>query len=270
MDRALRGETSPSPIWEGEDGVIAWLLGGPEATYTLQLPEKDAPVDAILETYTKEHSAEYQAQALIDLARRMATQHPEVADPEQVESITIHTSHHTHYVIGSGSDDPQKYNPGASRETLDHSIPYIFAVALQDRRWHHVDSYLPERAKRADTVALWHKIHTAEDPEWTARYHSPDPKIKAFGGRVEVTLTNGDTLVDQIAVADAHPLGARPFGAADYDQKFRTLTEGIVTAEETSRFLHSARAISSLTPEDIDQLHVDAGVAPTPTTEGIF
>ena len=30
VDRAMRGEGSPAPIWEGEDGVIAWLLGGPE------------------------------------------------------------------------------------------------------------------------------------------------------------------------------------------------------------------------------------------------
>ena len=31
VDRAMRGETSPAPIYEGEDGVIAWLLGGPDA-----------------------------------------------------------------------------------------------------------------------------------------------------------------------------------------------------------------------------------------------
>ncbi|HIY85086.1 MAG TPA: MmgE/PrpD family protein, partial [Candidatus Yaniella excrementavium] len=29
IDRALRGQTSPVPIYEGEDGVIAWLLDGP-------------------------------------------------------------------------------------------------------------------------------------------------------------------------------------------------------------------------------------------------
>ena len=98
----------------------------------------------------------------------------------------LHTSHHTHYVIGSGANDPQKYDPTASRETLDHSIPYIFAVALQDGGWHHVDSYAPERAARADTVELWHKITTAEDEEWTRRYHSDDPNEKAFGGRVEI------------------------------------------------------------------------------------
>ena len=71
VDRAMRGQGSPSPIYEGEDGVIAWLLGGPEAVYTVPLPAPGEPKRAILETYTKEHSAEYQAQALIDLARRL-------------------------------------------------------------------------------------------------------------------------------------------------------------------------------------------------------
>src|SRR6202007_948222 len=38
VDRAMRGEGSPAPIWEGEDGVIAWLLSGPEHTYRVPLP----------------------------------------------------------------------------------------------------------------------------------------------------------------------------------------------------------------------------------------
>jgi 2-methylcitrate dehydratase len=71
VDRAMRGEGAPSPAWEGEDGCIAWLLGGPQAEYQVPLPEKGEPKRAILATYTKEHSAEYQSQALIDLARRM-------------------------------------------------------------------------------------------------------------------------------------------------------------------------------------------------------
>ena len=122
----------------------------------MPLPGRGEAKRAILDTYTKEHSAEYQAQAWIDLARKL---HREASfDPADVSSIVLHTSHHTHYVIGSGANDPQKYDPTASRETLDHSIPYIFAVALQDGGWHHVDSYAPERAGRADTVELWNKI----------------------------------------------------------------------------------------------------------------
>src|SRR5699024_7580067 len=141
-------------------GVIAWLLSGPEARYTVQLPAPGSPKRGILETYTKEHSAEYQYQALIDLARKLHNEHPEVTDPQNVEDIVLHTSHHTHYVIGSGAHAPQANEPTATRETLDRSIPYILAVALQDGGWHLVGSYAPERAQRADTFALWHKITT--------------------------------------------------------------------------------------------------------------
>ncbi len=121
----------PVPIYEGEDGVIAWLLDGPDAAYEVPLPQPGEAKRAILDTYTKEHSAEYQAQAWIDLARKLHREHPEATDPKNVASILIKTSHHTHYVIGSGANDPQKYDPSASRETLDHSIPYIFAVACR-------------------------------------------------------------------------------------------------------------------------------------------
>ena len=80
-----------------------------------------------------------------------------IKDFDKVKSIVLHTSHHTHYVIGTGSGDPQKMDPNASRETLDHSIMYIFAVALQDGEWHHVRSYAPERAKRGEAVLEEHR-----------------------------------------------------------------------------------------------------------------
>ncbi|MBN9185961.1 MAG: MmgE/PrpD family protein [Microbacterium sp.] len=273
VDRAMRGETAPSPIYEGEDGVIAWLLDGPDASYDVPLPAAGEAKRAILDSYTKEHSAEYQAQAWIDLARRLHDEHPELIDPENVEAIVLHTSHHTHYVIGSGAGDPQKYDPAASRETLDHSIPYIFAVALQDGGWHHVDSYLPARAARPDTVALWHKITTAEDAEWTRRYHSEDPSEKAFGGRVEIRLANGETIVDEIAVADAHPLGARPFARADYVRKFRILAEPVLEPAEIDRFLDLAQRLPALTAEEVGQLNMVAkyGVlAGAPAPKGLF
>ena len=73
------------------------------------------------------------------------------------------TSHHTHKVIGTGANDPQKINPGSSRETLDHSIMYIFAVALEDAKWHHINSYTWKRAHKKTTVSLLHKIETHED-----------------------------------------------------------------------------------------------------------
>ncbi|MEU2879277.1 MmgE/PrpD family protein [Streptomyces sp. NPDC007070] len=251
VDRAMRGETSPSPIYEGEDGFLAWLLDGPESHYTVRLPEPGEPRRAILDTYTKEHSAEYQAQAIIDLARRLR----EKTGPlDKVRSIVLHTSHHTHHVIGSGANDPQKYDPKASRETLDHSVPYILAVALQDGTWHHERSYAPERAQRPDTVELWRKITTVEDPEWTRRYHDPDPDRRAFGGRAVITLEDGSVIEDELAVADAHPAGARPFDRPAYAAKFRTLTEGAVAPQAQDRFLAAAEHLPHLTAPDLDGL----------------
>ena len=253
VDRVLRGEGAPSPVYEGEDSVIAWMLDGPQAHYQVPLPGPGERKRAIMDSYTKEHSAEYQSQALIDLAFRMREK---IEDIEQIEKIVIHTSHHTHYVIGTGANDPQKMDPKASRETLDHSILYIFAVALQDGTWHHVDSYAPRRAGRADTVRLWHKIETTEDPEWTRRYRSIDPNELSFGGRVEIFLRDGTTLVDEMAVANAHPLGARPFGRDDYINKFLTLTDGIISTRESNRFLEAAQSLASLEAGDLHLLNV--------------
>jgi 2-methylcitrate dehydratase len=268
VDRAMRGEGAPSPIYEGEDSVIAYMLGGKNSEYQVPLPGPGEAKRAILDSFTKEHSAEYQSQALIDLAFKLRDR---IGDLKAVEKIVLHTSHHTHYVIGTGANDPQKMDPKASRETLDHSIMYIFAVALQDGAWHHVDSYAPKRAQRADTVALWHKIETREDPEWTRRYHAADPAEKAFGARVEVILKNGATIVDELAIANAHPLGAHPFTRPDYIRKFETLTDGIITPRESARFLEAVQNLPRLAAGELANLNVSVPVARLQTGKpGIF
>ncbi|MBK9323577.1 MAG: MmgE/PrpD family protein [Bdellovibrionaceae bacterium] len=253
VDRVMRGEGAPSPIYEGEDSVIAYMLSGKNGKYEIPLPEVGEEKRAILETYTKEHSAEYQSQALIDLAARMKTK---ITNFDDIEKVVIHTSHHTHYVIGTGANDPQKMDPSASRETLDHSIMYIFAVALQDGAWHHVKSYEPSRAQRPDTVKLWHKISTIEDAKWTEAYHNTDPDKKRFGGRVEIFFKNGTTLTDELGVANAHPAGAKPFKRADYVRKFDMLTEEIITKEERNRFVTLVENLVDLTPAQLQQLNV--------------
>ena len=253
VDRVMRGEGAPSPIYEGEDSVIAWMLDGPDAHYQVPLPEAGEPKRAIMDSYTKEHSAEYQSQALIDLAFRMREQ---IKDMEKIEKIIIHTSHHTHYVIGTGANDPQKMDPKASRETLDHSIMYIFAVALQDGKWHHVDSYAPKRAGRPDTVRLWHKIETREDAEWTRRYRATDPNELAFGARIEIILKDGSTVIDEMAVANAHPNGAKPFSRPDYINKFQIMTDGLISTRESNRFLAAVQDLAKLPAGELHQLNV--------------
>ena len=271
VDRAMRGETAPSPIYEGEDSVIAWMLGGKDDAYDVWLPEDGEPPRGILETYTKAYSAEYQAQALIDLARDLSV---EIGDLSRVKDVVLETSHHTHYVIGTGANDPQKSDPGASRETLDHSMMYILAVALEDRRWHHVDSYTPERANRPSTVALWHKIRTVEAPEWTQRYHEPDPNKRAFGGKLIVTLDDGRVISGERAVADAHPNGKHPWTWPDYVGKFATLADGLLDEFSQQAFFGAARHFAQLPAGGLAALlpSLPSGaVTPTkPTGQGIF
>ncbi|PWU17855.1 MAG: 2-methylcitrate dehydratase [Verrucomicrobia bacterium] len=280
VDRAMRGERSPCPIYEGEDSVIAWMLAGSEAAYEVPLPGPGEPCRAILESYTKEHSAEYQAQAWIDLAFRLrkklgaasrssrreeaqissekngASSRRLLQELNAIREIVLHTSHHTHNVIGTGAGDPQKFDPDASRETLDHSVMYIFAAALYTGFWHHVESYAPALTHDPDLVALWRKIRTVEDPEWTRRYHTPDPREKAFGGRIVITFQDGRQITDEIAVADAHPLGARPFRRPDYIRKFEALTEDILSKKESERFLEAAQRLPKLLPKELPSLNI--------------
>jgi 2-methylcitrate dehydratase len=236
--------------------VVAWLLDGPGACYLVPLPSPGEPRRAILDTYTKAHSAEYQAQAFIDLAFRLRER---VGDSDRVERVVLRTSDHTHNVIGSGAGDPEKLDPAATRETLDHSVMYIFAVALQDGRWHHHDSYTPQRAARPDTVRLWHRVETVEDPAWTARYHHPDPARRAFGGRAEVHLAGGEVVAAELAVAHAHPLGAAPFTRPDYLAKLATLAGGVVDRAELDRFVGLVERLGALAPDELGGLTVAAG-----------
>ena len=253
VDRVMRGEGAPSPIYEGEDSVIARILDGKKALYRVPLPKKNEAKKAILETYTKEYSAEYQAQALIDIAKKI---NKKIKNLREIKKIDIHTSHHTHYVIGTGANDPQKMDPNASRETLDHSIMYIFAVALEDANWHHIKSYTKKRAKRKSTIKIWHSIKTHEDKKWTKKYHDKNPKNKSFGAKVVVTFKNGKKITEILNRADAHPYGTRPFKRANYIKKLLTLTKNIVNKKETDRFLKTVQNLRKIKKGNLDKLNI--------------
>ena len=254
VDRVMRGEGAPSPIYEGEDSVIARILDGKKALYKVPLPKKNEEKKAILETYTKEYSAEYQAQALIDIAKKL---NKKITNLSQIKKIDIYTSHHTHYVIGTGANDPQKMDPKASRETLDHSIMYIFAVALEDASWHHVNSYKKSRANKKSTIKIWRSIKTHEDKKWTKKYHEPNPKNKSFGAKVVVTLNNNKKIIEQLDKADAHPYGLRPFVRKNYINKFLTLTKNILSKKESDRFLKTVQNLTKLKSGQLNKLNIE-------------
>ena len=180
---------------------------------------------------------------MIDIAKKL---NKKIKNLREIKKIDIFTSHHTHNVIGTGANDPQKMDPDASRETLDHSIMYIFAVALEDANWHHIKSYTKKRAKRKSTIKIWRSIKTHEDKRWTKKYHDPNPKKKCFGAKVIVSLKNGKKITEILDRADAHPYGLRPFNRENYINKFQILTKNLISKKESDKFLYNVQQLKKL------------------------
>lgn len=268
VDRAMRGETGPSPIWEGDYGIIAVLLGGPESVVEVPLPADGEPCLGILESYPKAYAAGYHGQALIDLALRLR---PKLHDLDRIQRVELRTKRLTHVVMGAGSGDPDKWDPAASRETLDHSSMFLFARALVDGGWDHHRSYDPKRLADPDFVRLWHTVTTVEDPIWNERFDQPPPLDKAHGARAVITYDDGVVIEDELLVADSHPRGTSPWQRADYERKFVDLTATLATEAEQSRFLKAAASLAILPLASLVSLNValPAGSLATPP-KGLF
>ena len=69
-------------------------------------------------------------------------------------------------------------------------------------------------------------------------------------------MRDGSVIADEMAVANAHPLGATPWTRPDCVNKLRVTTEGLVTPEEASRFLTACEELPSLKAGELHRLHV--------------
>src|SRR5699024_12348099 len=97
-----------------------------------------------------------------------------------------------------------------------------------------------------------------------------DLNEKAFGGSVEITMKDGTVITDDIAVADAHPLGARPFGREQYINKFSSLAEGVIEEDEIDRFLDAVQRLDELQAGERDQVNVMTNSIPAEAPKGLF
>ena len=113
------------------------------------------------------------------------------------------------------------------------------------------------KSKRKSTIKIWRSIKTHEDKKWTKRYHDPNPKKKAFGAKVVITLKNGKKVIEEQGVADAHPYGARPFKRENYINKFLTLTENILSKKESNKFLKTVQNLKKLKPGQLSRLNIE-------------
>ncbi|HEX9810420.1 MAG TPA: MmgE/PrpD family protein, partial [Alphaproteobacteria bacterium] len=97
---------------------------------------------------------------------------------------------------------------------------------------------------------------------------------KAQGARVEIIFADGRRLVDEIAVANSHPYGEKPFGRPQYVGKFRKLVDRIASNSETDRFLGAVGRLAALDAAGLRALNPVADAAALKCAErdgrGIF
>ena len=127
---------------------------------------------------------------------------------------------------------------------------YIFAVALEDGKWHHIKSYTPERANRKSTINLWNKIKTVEDP-YGQKISWSRPKEKILWRKSSNWDVRRKNDRRRKEVADAHPNGSRPFKRENYVSKFKELTDGIISKPEAKRFLNLVQNLKNLKSKDL-------------------
>ena len=89
---------------------------------------------------------------------------------------------------------------------------------------------------------------------------------------MEITLLDGTVITDEIAVADAHPAGSRPFAREQYIAKFRTLADGVIAAGRPGPVPGAVTRLPDLDAAQLADLALPgiAEAGEQPQTWGIF
>jgi 2-methylcitrate dehydratase len=228
-------EGPPTPF---EDGLTA-VIGAEEIC---PFPV-DATTFSLLRADYKFFLSEFHAQGPAFLALELR---PQIRLYE-VEKIEVFTYHFAWFEIGSGAE---KWKP-TTRETADHSMPYVVAAVLIDGAY--TDAiFAPERLRDERTLALMKKITISEDAEFNKRYPASLPC------RMTITLKNGEQKTAELS----NPIGHhdRPMSDAQIIEKFRGLAGRKLKPERLQNILDRVWNIENdgNWPMLFDELRVDA------------
>lgn len=136
---------------------------------------------------------------------------------DEIEKLVVSTYDHA---VNVTADSREKWHP-TTRETADHSLPYVLAVALtRGDIW--LDDFTKERIRDSRLHALMQKIEVHADEDYTPAY----PEANGF--RLELTLRSGRQLVKEILYAKGHP--RNPMTDTEIEAKFRRLAEPVLGA----------------------------------------
>jgi len=215
---AKEGITGPTAAFEGFNGAWDQVTG----KFTLGQMGGSGTQFAIERTNTKFFPSEYHSQAPCWMALNLRSR----VRLDDIDAINVQTYHTAYSEIGS---EPEKWNP-QTRETADHSLPYLLALALMDGAI-RPDSFSEQRMRDPATRALMQKIKIAENEAYTRRF--PQEMVT----EIEVRTKSGERCVETASYPRGH--AKNPMSDADVVSKFQALAEPLLSQVERDGLLQA-------------------------------
>lgn len=197
---ASKGITGPQDGFAGDFGFWQQISG----EFEIERLAPGVEPHTIFNTGYKHWPVEYDAQFAVWLAQRIRAEVP----PADIEHLSLYTSEWTWQTI---ANDPTKWAP-ATRETADHSLPYIVAVSLNRGRIDH-DDFDPEVLRTPAYVDMMARISVHADAAITTVSH----EMCAF--RATVRTHSGE--VREFELSEPR---AKPMTDDELDEKWAMLT----------------------------------------------
>jgi len=227
---AGRGMAGPGQPFEGRRGLWEQAAGGsvPLPVNLQRMGSGDEPF-RILATTFKSFPSQIHTQGPVELALELRSKLP-VADIE-----TIHIQAYK-AATSNASSEPEKWDP-KTRETADHSIPYLVAVALQDGAV-TTKSFTSQRIHDPALRTLIARITIEESKEYTRKYP------REYNCRMEVTGQSGMKFAAHTSFPKGHQ--QNPLDDSEVETKFRNLASVELTDSQCQRVLETVWSLDSL------------------------
>jgi 2-methylcitrate dehydratase len=213
---AHKGMTGPTAPFEGRHGVWEQVTG----EFELGRLGADGVPFGITRTNLKFFPSEYHSQAPLWIALELRNK----VRVEDIESIDVQTYYTAYSEIGS---EPEKWDP-RTRETADHSLPYLLALGLTEGRV-SADSFDDARLRDPSLRQLMQRIRIAENKDFTREFPA---KLLT---RIEVVTRSGQRLTETASYPKGH--SQNPMNDRDLESKFADLSGNLLGAAERDALL---------------------------------
>lgn len=225
----------------GKQGFIQKLANKPEDAIRV-LKERlvpKRPLARVTETYMKRWPVGSLAQSAIQAA---LAARDKVGDPARIRQVRVFVEEGAYEHLVKIRQAP--YAP-ISRETADHSLPYIVAAAVLDG-YVRTDSFAPSRVlepERQKFVA--EKVKAAPAPELGTLAGGKHKRAEAgYLGRVEIELADGTVVHGEAKPFPGHP--KNPFSDADLAGKLKENMEPFAGTARTAKLAACLDSIETL------------------------